>query len=149
MELKELQDLLDRYGGDPLAWPADRRPDALVLARTSPEAFRLLRDTCEVERVLAGDEAPEPDMRAIDQVMDRIQAHEEAVAVAAAEAEAAIEIPRPTMWDEIRSVLGGFVYRPLLLITMASLIGVIVGVADRTMSLRETHSGLMYFIMTL
>ncbi len=145
MELKELQDLLDRYGGDPLAWPADRRPEALVLARTSPEAFQLLRDTCEVERVLAGDEAPEPDMRAIDQVMDRIQAHEEAMAAA----EAAIEIPRPTMWDEITSVLGGFVYRPLLLITMASLIGVIVGVADRTMSLRESYSGLMYFIMTL
>lgn len=146
MELKEFQDLLDRYGGDPTAWPADRRPEARALAQTSPEAFRLLRETSEVERALTDGEAPEPDFQAIDRVMERIRVHEESAAVQ----ENRSAFPPPvSMLAEVKEVLTGFIYRPLLLITMASLIGVIVGFADRTTSVQESYSGLIHFMMTL
>ncbi len=149
MGLKEFQDLLDRYGGDPKAWPADRRIEAIAFAGASAEAGCLLEEIRGLERLLAQTDMPEPRPDAMDRVMARIQAHDRSVSGAAA--------PKPpqalarvrALAREVNGVLGGLVYRPAILLAAVSLIGILVGVADRASSLHEVQSTFLYFIMTL
>ena len=154
MGLKEFQDLLDRYGGDPRAWPPDRRPEALVLAETSLEAYRRLEEMRQVERMLAtADNVPEPNPEVVDRVMDRIRDHESQPASATVRHGTATRddpVGAGTMWallGEVMDVLGGLIYRPVILFATVSLVGILVGVADRAASLQEIQGGLLFFMM--
>lgn len=149
MGLKEFQDLLDRYGGDPKAWPADRRIEALALAGASAEARCLLEEIRDVERLLAEPAAPEPSPDAMDRVMARIRAHEERLAGTDLPAAMPALARARALVGEVNGILGGLVYHPAILLATVSLIGILVGVADRASSLQDAQSGLIYFIVTL
>lgn len=149
MGLKEFQDLLDRYGGDPKAWPADRRIEALAFAGASAEAGCLLEETRGLERLLAQTDMPEPSLDAMDCVMARIQEHERGVSGAAAPEPPPALARARALAREVNGVLGGLIYRPAILLAAVSLIGILVGVADRASSLHDVQSGLIYFIVTL
>lgn len=148
MGLKEFQDLLDRYGGDPKTWPADRRIEALAFAGASAEAGCLLEETRGLERLLAQTDMPEPRPDAMDRVMARIQAHERSAGGAAHEPTPALARLR-ALAREVHGILGGLVYHPAILLATVSLIGILVGVADRASSLGDVQSGLIYYIVTL
>ncbi|MBE0531326.1 MAG: hypothetical protein IH626_10895 [Rhodospirillales bacterium] len=149
MGLKEFQDLLDRYGGDPKAWPADRRAEALALAGASAEAGRLLEETQYLERLLADPAVPEPSLDAMDRVMARISAHEERLARVVSPTPMPALARARALAGEVNGILGGLVYHPAILLATVSLIGILVGVADRASSLHDAQSGLIYFIATL
>lgn len=151
MGLQEFRDLLDRYGGDPRAWPADRRPQALALAETSLDAYRLLEEMRRVESLLAEADAVEPDAGAIEKVMGRIREHEDRLAAAAAAPVAPgragmVGAGLRALFGEAAEALGGLVYRPIILFAAVSLVGILVGVADRAAYLYEIQGGILFFL---
>lgn len=154
MGLQEFRDLLDRYGGDPRTWPANRRAEALALAETSLDAYRLLEELRRVESFLTEAEAPEPDAGAIDRVMERIRLHEDRLAAVAAPAdsgrpaEGAGALAVGALIREVAEVLGGLVYRPAILFAAVSLAGILVGAVDRAVSLQELQGGFYYYMMS-
>jgi hypothetical protein len=154
MGLQEFQDLLDRYGGDPRDWPADRRSEALALAETSLDAYRLIEEMRRIELMLAtAVDTPDPSPDAVSRVMDRIRDHESSLA-GATMGYATAERKDPPSVGAVRAllsavgdVLGGFVYRPIILFAAMSLAGILVGVADRAASLQEIQGGFLFFMM--
>lgn len=154
MGLKEFQDLLDRYGGDPRAWPADRRSEALALAETSLDAYRRLEEMRQVERMLAtADGVPDPNPDAVNRIMERIRDHENQLAsvtvrhgTAAQDSKVGAGTMRALL-SEVMDVLGGLVYRPVILFAAVSLVGILVGAADRAASLQEIQGGFLFFMM--
>lgn len=149
MGLQEFQDLLDRYGGDLQAWPPDRGREAFALVERSPEAYRLLEEMRQVELMLETVDAPEPNPQAIDRVMDRIRDHENQVAdarFAGRKSGIATQAARSPL-REVMDVLGGLVYRPVILFVAVSLVGVLVGVVDRASYLQEIQGDFLYFMM--
>jgi hypothetical protein len=140
MGLKEFQDLLDRYGGDPEAWPDDRREEALALAGISLDARRLFEKVRDMERLLAapGLPEPEPSADAIDRVMARI---------AITRPGWPRRRPAPTIWarlralaEEVNGVLGGLVLSTDHPAATVSLIGILIGVADRAVPSRTCRA---------
>lgn len=152
MDLRDFQDLLDRHGGDPRAWPADRRAKALALVESSADAYRLLEEMRQVEAMLVIADAPEPSPDAMTRVMDRIRDHENQLADAAARsgsrepAGMAGAATARAVLREVRDTLGGLVYRPVILFATVSLVGILIGVADRAVTLQQIQGQLLFFM---
>ena len=70
MELAQFETLVDTYGADAEAWPADEREQALALLERSGDARRLLDEAAALDALL--DEAPglEPCAALRQQVLD-------------------------------------------------------------------------------
>jgi|GEM_PF-4176317 len=111
-----------------------------------------------METALGEIPVPEPRPDAIDRVMARIQEHERLAAKAEQEQEkkaakeSAVFIgktKRPFVLD-ILGELGGLIYRPALLFVSFTLFGLLVGIADKTLSGEDgLQSGLLFFMMNL
>jgi hypothetical protein len=54
MSLTQFQDLVDRYGSEPGAWPDDRRLLAQSLLTQSPEARQILGEATALKDAMSG-----------------------------------------------------------------------------------------------
>ena len=114
VELQRLEDIVDRHGSDPAAWPDTARHTAAEFATTAPEGRKLLADAARIEGYLSAPAgvAASPGLKA---------------RILAAAAEAG---PRKPSWSVEFLWPFGPVWRPLTALSAAAVLGVVVGLAD-------------------
>ena len=74
MTVEDIEDALDRFGGDLARWPEDLRQEAETLLAEMPEAGELLREAQELDAALAPREAAPQAAGAASALADRIMA---------------------------------------------------------------------------